>query len=162
MDEIRLRQGVKVKVNEQGDTITLNVEDQQFSERFYSLLERLSAAEDYLKSPEVKEMTEHEQLKESIRLTREIMGEMDVIFGEKSCKKVFGDIVPNMYLIADFFRQIDPIAEKYMGERRREIEQRYGRNRKEARNRSRHRNDKRNRQRGRDELIQDAKENADV
>lgn len=130
MEEIKLCSGIQVKVNDEGETITLNVEDQQFTESFYQLIEMMEQTESHMNSEAVKAMSEHEQLKEMIRETRKIMAEIDRIFGENACRKVFGDIVPNMYLIADFFHKIEPIAKKYMSKRQEEIHSRYNRDRK--------------------------------
>lgn len=130
MEEIKLCSGIEVKVNDQGETITLNVEDQQFTEKFYGLLDRMDQAKQHMESEAVKTMSEHEQLKESIEMTKGILRHMDEIFGPNTCRKVFGNIVPNMYLIADFFYQIKPIVDKYMGKRRNEISARYNSGRK--------------------------------
>lgn len=130
MEEIKLCSGIEVKVNNKGETIILNVEDQQFAENFYQLVEMMEQTEAHMNSDAVKAMSEHGQLKEMIQETRKIMAEIDRIFGENACKKVFGDIVPNMYLIADFFHKIEPIANKYMSKRREEINSRYNRDRK--------------------------------
>lgn len=130
MEEIKLCSGIEVKVNNKGETIILNVEDQQFAENFYQLIEMMEQTEAHMNSDAVKSMSEHGQLKEMIQETRKIMAEIDHIFGENACKKVFGDIVPNMYLIADFFHKIEPIANKYMSKRREEINSRYSRDRK--------------------------------
>ncbi len=130
MEEIKLCSGIQVKVNDKGETITLNVEDQQFTENFYQLVDMMEQTEAHMGSDAVKAMSEHEQLKEMIQETRKIMAEIDHIFGENACRKVFGDIVPNMYLIADFFHKIEPIANKYMSKRREEINSRYNRDRK--------------------------------
>ena len=37
--EINITRGLTIKVNDQGDTITLNVDDQRFIDRFYGLIE---------------------------------------------------------------------------------------------------------------------------
>lgn len=162
MEEIRVKRGIEVKVNDAGDTIIMNVEDQLFLERFYGLLDRMKEAEDVLKTQEVRDMEEHDRLKIAIEKTRGIMGGIDEIFGVDSCKKIFGDIVPNMYLIADFFSQIEPITRKYMRARRSEIDKKYGRSRKEARYQNRHGKAKRNQQKNRDDLTGDTRENSNV
>lgn len=130
MEEIKLCSGIEVKVNDKGETIIMNVEDQQFTENFYQLLDKMEQANAHMNSDRVKAMSEHDQLKESIQETKKVMTEIDRIFGENACRKVFGNIVPNMYLIADFFHKIEPIANKYMNKRREEINARYNRDRK--------------------------------
>lgn len=133
MNEIKVSSGIVVKVNEAGETITVNVEDQSFIEKFYVLIDRLNAATETMKSEEVKELGEQEKLQRMIAETKGIMADIDLLFGADCCRKVFGDIVPNPYLIADFFDQLTPIAEQYMNERQKKIESKYNRDRKGGR-----------------------------
>lgn len=56
---------------------------------------------------------EIEQLRIMIGKTNEIMSDIDRVFGERTCKKVFGEITPSPILITDFFDQIIPIAQRY-------------------------------------------------
>ena len=62
--------------------------------------------------------------------THGIMHDIDEVFGAETCKKVFGDITPNPFMIADFFDQIGPIAEKYANGRTKELYEKYNRSRK--------------------------------
>lgn len=133
MNEINVRSDIVVSVNKNGDTITVNVEDQGFIERFYGLIDRLNAIEETMKSEEVKKLGQREQLQRMIAETKCIMADIDVLFGEGCCRKAFGDIVPSPYLIADFFDQLTPIAEQYMNERQKRIESKYSRGRKGGR-----------------------------
>lgn len=133
MNEIKVSSGIVVKVNETGDTITVNVEDQSFIEKFYGLIDRLNAATEAMKSEEVKELGEQGQLQRMIAETKGIMADIDLLFGTDCCRKVFGDIVPSPYLMADFFDQLTPIAEQYINERKKKIENKYSRNRKGGR-----------------------------
>lgn len=130
MNKIRVASGIVVNVNDNGDTITINVEDQEFIEKFMKLNERLDQLTKEMDASEVKEMSEHEQLELLIEGTKKIMADIDGLFGENACRKVFGDIVPNPYLIADFFDQLTPIAKQYVDARQKKISEKYGRDRK--------------------------------
>lgn len=146
-NKIRVNSGIVVEVNDNGDTITVNAEDQGFIEKFYALIDRLNKLSEELKTSEVASQSDREQLQFAIEKTKEIMADIDTLFGENACKKVFGDIVPNPYLIADFFDQLEPIAEQYMDERQKVIAKKYSNKRKGA---------KSNKYRTKEELIQDA------
>lgn len=129
MNKIRVNSGIVVEVNDNGDTITVNAEDQYFIEKFLGLHEKLHNIAK-MDTKELEEKNEHEQIGIMIETTKEIMAGIDGLFGENACKKVFGDIVPSPYLIADFFEQLTPIAEQYMDERQKKIASKYNRNRK--------------------------------
>ncbi len=133
MENIRVNKGIVIEVNDAGDTITINTEDQSLVDKFYGMMERLQEIKEEMEAPEMEKKGEREILKIMIERTKEIMKEIDNIFGEDSCKKIFGDIVPSAYLIVEFFDQMTPIVEKHMKERRKEIENRYSRRRKGAR-----------------------------
>ena len=129
MNKIRVNSGIVVEVNDNGDTITVNAEDQYFIEKFLGLNEKLDGIAK-MDTKELEKKSEREQIGVMIETTKEIMAEIDGLFGENACKKVFGDIVPSPYLIADFFEQLTPIAEQYMDERQKKIASKYNRNRK--------------------------------
>lgn len=133
MENIRVNKGIVIEVNDAGDTITINTEDQSLVDKFYGMMERLQEIKEEMEAPEMEKKGEREILKIMIERTKEIMKEIDNIFSEGSCKKIFGDIVPSAYLIVEFFDQMTPIVEKHMKERRKEIENRYSRRRKGAR-----------------------------
>lgn len=129
-NKIRVNSGIVVEVNDNGDTITVNAEDQGFIDKFFGLIDKLETLQKKAKVPELKEKSEREQLHFSMDNTKEIMAEIDGLFGEDACKKVFGDIIPNPYLIADFFDQLTPIAKQYMDARQKKIAEKYSRRRK--------------------------------
>ncbi len=131
--KIRVVSGIKVEVNDAGECIVMNVEDQSFLEKFYGVIEKISSVQERMESAEVKAMEEREQLQELIEQTKGIMQEIDALFGADACRKVFGDIVPTPYLLAEFFDQMIPITDKYADERQKRISAMYSRNRKGAR-----------------------------
>ena len=98
-------------------------------------------------SEAVKGLEERMQVRKMIERTKELMADIDGMFGAECCRKVFGDIVPSPYIIADFFEKLTPIAEEYMDERQKTISKKYNNNRKGART---------NKYRTKEEIIQDA------
>lgn len=146
MEKIRVSRGVTIEVNDNGDTITMNADDQQFVEKFYGLIDKSDAIAKELGKKEMQQLSDHEQLKVVIVKIKELMKDIDVLFGTDSCKKIFGEIVPHPYLIADFFEQLKPIVKKHVDARQRKIAEKYNNKRKGSRNKYRNR----------EELIQDA------
>ena len=144
MNEIRVNSGIIVNVNDNGDTITINVEDQLFIEKFFLAIENFEKIQKEMSAPKWKEKSEREQLSAMIDKTKEIMEEIDDMFGAGACKKVFGDIIPSVYLISEFFEQLIPIASKYADERQKKIAEKYNRKRKGG-----------NKYRTKEEIIQD-------
>lgn len=147
MNSIRVNSGIVIEVNDKGDTITLNAEDQNFIDRFMELNEKLEVSVKRMRNPELQGKNDREQLHVLMDNTKEIMDGIDELFGENACKKIFGDIIPNPYLIADLFEQLTPIAKQYMGERKKKIAEKYSGNRKGSR--SRHKN------RSKEDIIRD-------
>lgn len=152
MDAIRIKSGIVIEVNDNGDTITINAEDQNFIDRFMNLQEMLDKSAKEMKNPALKDKGEHENIHLLIEKTKEIMSGIDELFGEGACRKIFGNIIPSPYLIGDFFEQITPIVRKYVDDRQKKIAEKYSNNRKGSRNKSRNKNW--NQYRTKEELIQ--------
>lgn len=132
-NKIRVNSGIKVEVNDNGDTIIVNAENQCFIDDFMALNEKLEVMTKEMEAPELKDKSEREQLHFLMDKTKEIMEDIDALFGKDACKKVFGDIIPNPYLIADFFEQLTPIAKQYMDARQKKIAEKYSNRRKGGR-----------------------------
>lgn len=147
MNSLRVTRGIEIEVNDEGEKITLNVENQNFIDDFYGLMERLDETAKEMASSGVTSLPKREQVRALIERTKPIMSDIDRLFGEGCCRKVFGDIIPSPYLIADFLEQLTPIAEQYMDERQKAIAKKYNRDRKGA---------KGNKYRTRQEIVQDA------
>ena len=47
----------------------------------------------------------------------DMAAEVDKLFGEGTCKKVFGDIAPGFDLFLDFFEQLTPYLQEFSRER---------------------------------------------
>lgn len=131
MKQISVARGIAIKVNDQGDTISMNVDDQRFIDKFYDLIETFDKSTAVIRGKQ--NAGEREKLKNLISETEKIMAGIDDIFGKDACKKIFGDIVPSPVLIADFFDQMIPITRNYTNERQKMIEQKYSRSRKGGR-----------------------------
>ncbi len=123
--KIRVSRGITVEVNDAGETIVIDVEDQMFVNKFYDLMNDLEQTAKDVDSDATRKLSDRDRLKVMIDHTRSIMAHMDDLFGEGCCRKVFGDTVPSPYRLADFFDQIRPIMERYMNDRQKEIARKY-------------------------------------
>lgn len=133
MQSIRVSRGIEIEVNDNGETIVVNVEDQNFTERFYRLMKSLDEISTEMDSDMVKGADMQAQAKILIERTKDLMEKIDELFGKECCRKVFGDIIPSPVLLAEFFEQITPITKAYTEARQKEIEKKYSKNRKGAR-----------------------------
>ena len=94
-----IKGGTEVQVNDNGDTIVCNFGSQEFYADFTELIDNLEKVKKYVST------------------------------GERTCKKVFGEITPSPILITDFFDQIIPIAQRYANGRNKELWEKYSRER---------------------------------
>ena len=129
MAGIRVNSGDKIiEVNDAGETITLRFSDQSFPNQAFAMIERVQAkAEEALKEEEsmrgrhAEDKDAFDFRKEAAdmneKLHRYIASEIDGVFGPETCRKVFGDIVPDITLVMDFFEQLTPYFESYGKER---------------------------------------------
>ena len=132
--KIRVETGIKINVNDEGDCIVANVNDNIFMDNLYNLVEKMETFAKELKEADVKK-DDLESGKAYVELVKEktriITTEIDKIFGENACEKVFGKgVSPSGYAIADFFDKLMPVFEKYANERQKKIANKYSKARK--------------------------------
>lgn len=118
----------RIKVNENGEYITLNFDDQAFLPRFLNLLQEVEnmAAEGEAKEAELQAMAESNdkelfakisaKANYDLQLCRELGAKIDAAFNDAVCRKVFGDIVPSVTLYAEFFAQLKTMIEGFANE----------------------------------------------
>lgn len=129
MEQIRVQRGIEIGVNDNGDSIFLDVENVNFFDRFKGVLSKLEEV-----SNEFDRLSESSEV-DAIEFQRakipEVMAEIDSFIGENTCEKVFGKgFIPTVYALADFFSQLAPIASKYATERDAKILKEYNPNRR--------------------------------
>lgn len=128
--KIRVNTGVKIEVNDNGDVIIARLDDNQFISKFYDIVDTMEKVSQYMNSEEMKAKKGRDQLEAVSTKTKEVMAEIDQLFGIDSCEKVFGPIIPSGYALADFFDQLIPIFEEFADERQKAISAKYSRSRK--------------------------------
>lgn len=150
MEKLRIDSGIKrIEVNDDGEYICIPINDASFYERFGNILKWFDDKQIDIER-QVKEFSEkHQDDKETegvnveaamdainmySNLCKEVCSQLDELFGEGCCRKVFPGIQsPDIELIWDFFEQINPILQKFAQERNQKINLKYNRNRKGAR-----------------------------
>lgn len=148
MDSLRVDNGLKkIDVNDAGECIEFSVVDGRFFRAFFDLLQWFDEQE---ARKEIKEMKEQRDkvvsddgnkinydaansvLDIREKISKEACEKIDNIFGAEASRKIFGSIIPDMYMIAVFFEKITPFIEKYAKERNQSINKKYSKSRKGA------------------------------
>lgn len=143
IDSIRVDTGVKkIEVNDEGETISLNFADQSFPARYFAMVDEFEAsqstfqkeAQELDKECEQNQLSDYERSRKvaafNLKVHQFFKDRVDGLFGEGTCRKVFGDIVPSVDLYVDFINQLAPYFEKYSKERQKKLMQKYNPKRK--------------------------------
>lgn len=148
MDSLRIDNGLKkIEVNDAGECIEFSVISNDFFRAFFDMLQWFEAQESRKEMKELEESTEkvvsddektinynaaNNVLDIREKISREACEKIDGIFGAETSRKVFGGIIPDMYMVADFFEQITPLIEKYAKDHNQTINKKYNKSRKGA------------------------------
>lgn len=148
MDSLRIDNGTKkIEVNDAGEYIEFSIVNNDFFRAFFDLLRWFDEQENRKEIAEMEEQKDkvvsedgekinydaaNNVLDISDKISKEACEKIDNIFGEEASRKIFGNILPDMYMIADFFEKISPLIEKYQKERSQTIDKKYSKNRKGA------------------------------
>jgi len=147
MDSLRVDSGIKrIEVNDNGEYIEIPISDTSFFERFGALIKHFEKKQLEIEQQGKKLSEKHkgkpdddaDMIVDTIdlysNLCKDVCAELDNLFGEGCCQKVFVGIkTPSVELIGDFFEKITPLLQKYANERNQKINLMYNRNRKGAR-----------------------------
>ncbi len=106
-DSINIRQIKKVTVNENGDTIDINVNDR---EMLLNIHKTINGFYDILKSDDLASKS----MEEFNIVCDEQTQTIDKIFGENTVYKVFGTKNPTISALIDFYIEIMEILSKYV------------------------------------------------
>ena len=124
MEQIRIRRGIEVGVNDKGDSIFIDMESMNFIQRYQALVERVKEISNSIDT--TKNLSENEGINLVVEKMKDILEGLDELFGENASNKVFGEgIVPTPMAVIDFFDQISPIVKKYSDEREKKIMEKY-------------------------------------
>lgn len=147
MDKLRVDSGVKkIEVNDNGEYICIPIRDTSFYQRFAEIIKKFENKQEDVdrRYAELEEKHKNkpeddiDAISDSINLysdlCKEICDDLDGLFGDGCCQKVFLGIKnPGIDLIWDFLDQITPLLNQYIGEQNQKISFKYNRGRKGAR-----------------------------
>lgn len=104
MDKIRIARNIKrIEVNGNGEFITLDFDDLNLPYRYYGMLKRLE--KDRVKfaqelQEKLRDKTSMNSAEELVNAERDLniyfRDAIDEVFGEGTCRKVYGDILPSI------------------------------------------------------------------
>lgn len=150
--KINIEDGIRtIEVNDRGEYISLSINDSTLMDKLLTMMDffkktsheldtyaaGLEEREDYLikegtteNDPDMNMDLMHEIARKRVELCKRTCDQIDALFGEGSCRKIFGDIIPNENAITSFIEQLMPCIEKIINERGDRINKRYDRRRK--------------------------------
>lgn len=115
MNKINISSGVKrIEVNDAGEYITLPVGDDSFIQRFTSMMDEIQKQAEKLKMDEQDILGSMANL---VAVDESIKEKIESLFGEGTCRKVFGDILPGIDMFLEFFEQLLPFIEEHQKSR---------------------------------------------
>lgn len=148
MDSLRIDNCLKkVEVNDAGEYIEFSVANNDFFKAFFDLFRWFDEQENRKEIREMEkqadkivsedgENIDYDAADNALDIHKQIINEacekIDNIFGSGASRKIFGNVVPDEYMIAEFFEKINPLIEKYQKERGQSINKKYSKNRKGA------------------------------
>lgn len=120
MDRIRIQRNVKrIEVNDNGDVLELNFDDLNLPYRFYAMLKKIEIdREKFTKdlAEKIKGMPDKETAAAFVDAERDLNVYMrdaiDEVFGEGTCRKVYGDILPSVEMHMQLFDALRPFFEE--------------------------------------------------
>lgn len=123
-----------IKVNDEGEYITVDFDDQTFMPRLIGLMEECGEAAKSFeeRSAEISKMpegTQADSMKKiaetataNLEICSMLKAKIDEAFHDDVCRKVFGDITPSVAMFAEFFEQLGMLIKKYGDERKTKLE----------------------------------------
>lgn len=129
MDKIRIQRNVKrIEVNDNGEILELDFDDLNFPYNFYAMIKKFET--DRVKFTEelaenLKGKSDEESVDEMIAAERELniymRDAIDKVFGEGTCRKVYGDILPSVEMHMQFFDALRPYFEDELKRRQQKM-----------------------------------------
>ena len=147
MDKLQIDNWTRqIEVNDNGDTIQYSLADSTFYDELISFAKWIQSDELRAQAEEVTR--QQENIKKSggkfdldaastantVEMNMSITAceKIDKMFGENACKKVFGDITPQMDIIVASLNAVIPIVKKNTNERNKKINTQFSKSRKGA------------------------------
>lgn len=118
MDKIRITRNIKrIEVNDEGEYIQLDFDDLELPYRYYNMLKKLERdralfaarlAEKLKDCPDSRDVL----IEEERELNIYFRDMVDEVFGEGTCRKCYGDILPSLDMHIQLFDALKPYFEE--------------------------------------------------
>ena len=136
-NSIRIDTGIKrIEVNDAGDYITLNFSDQSFLPRFMEMAKEIQGMGDEI-SAKIDQIETTDDVEKSLQQAqinadacKRVADQIDQIFGENTCMKVFATDCPAIDLVTDFIAALLPYFTDYVDSRQKKLNAKYSPQRK--------------------------------
>lgn len=120
MDKIRIQRNVKrIEVNDNGDILELDFDDLNLPYNFYAMMKKFETDRvEFTKAlaEKIKGKSDKETVDAFVEAERELniymRDAIDKVFGEGTCRKVYGDILPSVEMHMQFFDALRPYFEE--------------------------------------------------
>lgn len=120
MDKIRIQRNVKrIEVNDNGDILELDFDDLNLPYNFYAMMKNFETDRvEFTKAlaEKIKGKSDKETVDAFVEAERElnvyVRDAIDKVFGEGTCRKVYGDILPSVEMHMRFFEALRPYFEE--------------------------------------------------
>ena len=114
-NKFRINTGtVKIEVNDQGEYIELLFGDQSFPKRVFDLMQNFEEKrEEVIEEFGFDDITPGEAVEKNLEIHTFFRDEIDKVFGPETCRKVFGNIIPSVEMLAQFFECLEPYFEDF-------------------------------------------------
>ena len=122
MEQLRVKKGIEIGVNDNGDTICIDIENTLFVDKFRKMI---SDIEEIIDGIDTSVEIPEEKLGTVTRdYMKKICEKLDECLGERCCEKVFG-CIPTIYAVYEFLDLLEPIIIKYTKQREAMITTKY-------------------------------------
>jgi hypothetical protein len=134
MESLRVSRGIEIEVNDNGETIVVDIDNLNFAKSLTDTLNVLKGFEAEVNKVEFKEeKTEEDKvdnmivgLNKTVELMERFTQTFDGTFGEGASRKVFGEgVLPSPFAVMDFYDQFKRIVDKKTSEREKWLNDRY-------------------------------------
>lgn len=120
MEKIRIQRNIKrIEVNDDGEFITLDFDDLELPYRYYAMIknfdkDRVKFANELSQKLKGKPaaIVSEELVDAERKMNIYFRDAIDKVFGEGTCRKVYGDILPSFEMHMQFFDLLRPYFEE--------------------------------------------------
>lgn len=138
---IRANTGLaEIEVNDNGDIISFAVSDNDFLKKFFDFVEWFSKAGEEIekiKNAADEKEDDFEKLKSTLEQQRNLSNQglekLEEMFGEGTCRKIFGDVSPSFICVSDIIAQLSDEVSNIVEKHNKYFMDKYSSKRKGAR-----------------------------